>query len=392
MDKLIYLTYPILIFCFFFKAKFFKKGEWNDQAFSLKQTKALQGFLALCIMFHHIGQKTCASWLASSIPRYPGLEIFVPMGFYFVALFFFFSGYGLLKSYKAKPNYLVGFPKKRILPVLFSSYIVILMYYIFRQIQGEGFSLFYLGLYLTQTCLCNVNGWFVVTLPIIYLLFYFAFKCSNSENKGLLFTLIGIFIYCLIGTCIDHNNFFFNGEWWYNSVYGFSVGLLFAKYEEKITTHIKKHFWFYLIFSFVMMMPLYMTSKICSWVFSYYGENFAPDTKVIRRWACLISDNLASFSFMFFMLILNLKLKIGNKILDFMGTITLEFYLVHGLFVELFSYSFVGFLPPLYQFKNAALYVIVVFIISLPISVGIKKLSNMIFSKKKVSQIQVNNG
>lgn len=382
-NYLIYLTYPILLFCFFYKSSFFKKGDWNPNAFSLQQTKAIQGFLALCIMFHHISQKTCANYMPYTVRRYPGLEIFVPTGFYFVALFFFFSGYGLLKSYKTKPNYLVDFPKKRILPVLFSSYIVIALYYIFRMIQGEQFSIITIFIYLSQIRLCNVNGWFVVTLPIVYLIFYFSFKKSNNDQKGITFTTIGILLYIFIGTCIDHNTWFFTGEWWYNSIYGFVFGMIFAQKEDKIIFHIKKHFWFYLILSFALMHPLYMFSKYCSGFVSYYGENFAPDTKIIRRWVCLISDLFASFSFMFFILLLNLKLKIGNKILDFMGTITLEFYLVHGLFVELFSYQFVGYLPSLYQFKNPALYVLVVFVLSLPISVCIKKIQGRIFSNKK---------
>ena len=50
------------------------------------QTKALQGFFAICIMLHHIGQKTCAYWLN---PKYivHGLDVFVPIGYFFVGIF-----------------------------------------------------------------------------------------------------------------------------------------------------------------------------------------------------------------------------------------------------------------------------------------------------------------
>jgi hypothetical protein len=33
------------------------KDEWNDRALSITQTKSLQGFLALCVVFHHCAQK-----------------------------------------------------------------------------------------------------------------------------------------------------------------------------------------------------------------------------------------------------------------------------------------------------------------------------------------------
>lgn len=47
MNQLIYLIYPILGVLLFWKAKYIRGGQWNEQAFSLEQTKALQGFCAL---------------------------------------------------------------------------------------------------------------------------------------------------------------------------------------------------------------------------------------------------------------------------------------------------------------------------------------------------------
>lgn len=74
--------------------------------------------------------------------------------------------------------------------------------------------------------------------------------------------------------------------------------------------------------------------------FSYYGENFHAPHKVLRRWACLTSEVLASSSFVFFVFLVGMKIRFGNRFLQFMGGITLEFYLIHGLFVELFGYNF----------------------------------------------------
>ena len=104
MDKLVYLCYPALAIVLFWGAKVYGRKQWNEGFLSLSQTKALQGFFALLIMFHHLGQKTCASWLPPNV-RIPGLEVFVPIGYFFVGIFLFCSGYGLYKSYKTKENY-----------------------------------------------------------------------------------------------------------------------------------------------------------------------------------------------------------------------------------------------------------------------------------------------
>ncbi|MBO4679911.1 MAG: hypothetical protein J5626_09585, partial [Lachnospiraceae bacterium] len=63
MNYAVYAVYPLMLAALLWGSKRFKKGEWNDEAFSLRQMKAIQGFVALCIMLHHCGQKTSASWI-----------------------------------------------------------------------------------------------------------------------------------------------------------------------------------------------------------------------------------------------------------------------------------------------------------------------------------------
>ena len=120
MDKLVYLCYPLALLLLFWGSKWYGRKQWNEESFSLSQTKAWQGFFAVMILLHHVGQKTCASWLDRRWPRMPGLELFVPIGYYFVAFFLVCSGFGLYKSWKSKENYLKGFVKKRVSPRFFS--------------------------------------------------------------------------------------------------------------------------------------------------------------------------------------------------------------------------------------------------------------------------------
>ena len=131
MDKLVYLYYPILIGIFLYGAKLCKKGEFNEEFMSIKQTKFLQGFFAIIIMFHHIGQKTCAPWL-NPVYIVHGLDVFVPIGYYCVGIFLLCSGFGLYKSYMQKENYLNGFIKRRILPVVLAFYSTGLIFLIVR--------------------------------------------------------------------------------------------------------------------------------------------------------------------------------------------------------------------------------------------------------------------
>ena len=104
---------------------------------------------------------------------------------------------------------------------------------------------------------------------------------------------------------------------------------------------------------------------------------------MLRRWICLLSQQAASLAFAAVCLLPGLKLRIGNAFLRFMGSLTLEFYLIHGLYVELFDHSFDGGVRSPFPIRNVALYTAVVFILSVPSALLLKKLLQPVRRVKK---------
>ena len=111
----------LLIFAviLFWGAKAAKRGEFNEDFLSLKVSKGIQGFFAICIITHHFSQQYIYVGEGTG-----ALTLFGLIGFLFVGVFFFFSGYGLFKSYKTKPGYLDGFLRKRLPVVLVPLYVI----------------------------------------------------------------------------------------------------------------------------------------------------------------------------------------------------------------------------------------------------------------------------
>jgi len=387
MDKLVYLYYIVLVVILFRGAEVCKKKTWNEEFMSLSQTKYLQGFFAICVMLHHAAQKTCAPW---HDPQYTvhGLDFFVNIGYLFVSVFLFCSGYGLYKSYKQKENYLQGFVKRRILPLVLAYYSTGLIFFVVRLLMGQKMSGSLMICYLSGAMLCNMNAWFVIALPIFYLGFYLTFRFLKKDGWALFATIFWVFLYTLLGTIVDHNDWWLCGEWWYNSVHLFSIGLLFARFEKPVIAHVKKFYPMYLLLAIAGLLFFYPLSGYTQDVFSYYGENWNAPDKVQRRWICLMSQMAVSCAFVFMVFLLNMKIRIGNKVLKFMGALTLEFYLIHGLFVELFGFDFLAICPSLYYIRNVALYLLVVIVLSVPSAVLLQKVHNMILGvgKKKSSK------
>ncbi len=380
MKQLIYSVYFILPVILLWRAQFVGVKKWNDGFLSLEQTKAFQGFLALCIMLHHIGQKTAASWIQPKSRIVHGLDFFVPLGFMLVAVFLFFNGYGVYKSFHAKENYLNGYISRRILPVVLALYTTTIIFFVARLLIGEKMDGKQVLLYLTSIDLCNPNTWYVIVLPFFYLAFYLSFKFIKNDGLAVFATTAFVALYMLLGTRINHNDYWIRGEWWWNCVHLFPLGIIFAKYENKIIPHLKKYYWLYMIIAVAAVYPLYLYSRNLCDVYGYYGENWGAPNVVFRRRISLLGEMLVTTDFVFACLLLGMKVKIGNKFLKFMGTITLEFYLIHGLFVELFGWQFDGGVKSPHHIKYVIFYVLVVYALGVPSAILLKKLHTFILS------------
>lgn len=366
MDKLVYLTYPIMILVLLIGAKWYRKGQWNESFMSIEQSKLWQGYFALCIMLHHVSQETCASW--QSFPLIPGLELFVEIGYFCVAMFIMCSGYGLYKSYQAKPNYLKGFFTRRILPLIIAFYSTGLIFFLARVLMKEEMNGWKIFCYISGWGLPNPNAWFVVAMPYFYACFYLAFRFGKTEGMKIAGTILGVAIYTVIGACVNHNDYWMRGEWWYNSVHLFWIGILFARYEAKLLAFFKKHYYLYLVLAAAATYGFFQLSMYFKSVYGYYGElnpSLSQGMVIRNRFITLSAEMLASLAFVLTVLILSMKLKINNRILAFMGTITLEFYLIHGLFLELFAYSFCDVVPSIVRITNVFLLIIVVLVPSI---------------------------
>ncbi|SHI17500.1 Membrane-bound acyltransferase YfiQ, involved in biofilm formation [Butyrivibrio fibrisolvens DSM 3071] len=388
MQQAIYSVYVILPILLLWGAKFTGFKKFNDEFLSIKQTKAFQGFLAVCIMLHHIAQKTCASWIYPPSRIVHGLDIFVDMGFLLVSVFLFFNGYGVYKSFHAKDNYLKGYFKKRILPVVLALYTTTFIFFIARLLVGEKMNGEQIRLYLTSIQLCNPNTWYVIVLPFFYLFFYISFRFIKKDGLAVAATCALVIAYMLYGTTVDHNDYWIRGEWWYNCVILFPVGIVFAKFEKKIIPHVQKFYWFYLILFLAAYYPIRIGVNNVANMFGYYGEGWIPQNIVVmNRRITLAAQSVLCTWFVMCWLLLGMKVKIGNAFIKFMGTITLEFYLIHGLYVELFGWQFDGGVPSPHHIKYVIVYVLVVFALGVPSAILLQNIHHVILGKKKLRDI-----
>ena len=349
MNNIYLIIYPLLTFLLFFKSGFFKKDCFNDEALGLSQTKALLGFFSICIILHHVSQKPASF-------EYLAFAPFRTSGYLFVAFFFFCSGYGLFKSFSSKTDYLKGFLNKRYLPLLITFFASDILFQFARYTRAN------------PAFPANTYSWFVFAIMLLYTAFYLCFKFLKKLQPLILLLLV-------IAACIICR-LLYAESYLYNSILAFPAGVLFASREEKILPLLKKHYLPFLIISLILSALLIF---LCSndqrlyTIMAGSGEIKRMEYAGVRDLQILL-QLFASLFFCFSIVLMSLKLKVGNKALSFLGSMSLELYLVHVLFVELFTEKFIGSCEPLYYIKNQFLYLLVVLVLTLPVSFIIKQI------------------
>lgn len=300
-----------------FNAKIMDK-DYEKTALNYSNTVAIRGICAIEIMLGHIG---------IALPNQILLFPFRKAGILIVGIFFFFSGYGLMYSLENKKNYLTGFLRKRLtailVPTFFVCILAILLYY---AILGENNS-------ILQACIFSIESinWYVWEILGCYVLFYLVYRFLSKESAFVFIAALSVIFVCFSYIAGLSNP-------WYGSTLCFPLGLWAASNQTEFLKWNVKHW----IGKTAVLGIVLSVSIILFFIL--------PERSIS---GAIISRNVASLSFCCIVTILLRKIKIGNKLTEFLGKISFEIYLVHPLVISIYLSNRI-------QMKNDILYTIAV--------------------------------
>lgn len=340
MDNYLICIFPItaiIILCF--KMKIAKRGAFIEECWSLTDSKSLQVIAAYFVILHHLSQLISRYGEVYSGP----VTVLANMGILFTAIFFFYSGYGLMRSLMTKEKYLDGFLIKRLMVILVPFFLTNIIY-LFPGISKRRITSLY-GFFTSVfgITLMNTNAWFVVELIIFYLVFYFAYKYIKDDKKAFRTVVGSVFIVIVIGLLLPHdytdiNGHWFRGEWWYNSTILFAIGLTVGKYREIIIEFAKKYYKA-LIMGITVLLALAATLEVYVRInYGYYFETYTTmgyPQKVVT----LLAQIFLCTVFIVFILAITMKVRFDNKLLRTASAITFELYLIHDFCMMNYSYE-----------------------------------------------------
>lgn len=304
-------------------------------------SKEIRGFLAIFIIFH----QTVITMVNFGVREELMKEF---MNYYYygilaVAFFFFSSGFGLVKRWLTDKDYTKGFMKRRIFTVLVPYFICNYIYlteallgnirygnhFTFTEVICAFFGLF----------LVNNQMWFAVEIMILYVAFRIIFGKVRKAGTGIILTTIVVLIMVTIGLLSGHSqsmimSYWFKGEWWYNTILVFPVGMLYAYKEEKVNRVIRKAFTAIILSSSVLFVLLdYIHRGLVERQIYYIDErNNLPG--ILYRLEGLSEETVLELVFIILVITIVSKVRIGNAVLKFMGKISLETIMLNYLMIE----------------------------------------------------------
>ena len=171
---------------------------------------------------------------------------------------------------------------------------------------------------------------------LLYLLFYAFFTLIKNRDVALICLSVAvllIIVYCFFnGHDPEGDKRWFMGEWWYNSTITFILGMYYARFKNGFDAFFKKRYKgllivFSILFFFAVIASIYVQIR-----YGYYNEDLyfgrrdAFITLIVQSIACLI--------YTIFILLLSLKLTLGNPPLKYLSKISMELFLIHGYFIH----------------------------------------------------------
>lgn len=293
------ILYIILFIIIIWNVKY---SDFHDNYMSLSSTNAIKGIFCIFILYRHM-----ISYIALSTSFMD--RCFIKIDSYLdqliVAMFLFYSGYGIMLSYQKKPNYLKGFFRNRITKILVHFDIAVFCFISLQSCLGKTYcSAEYLLSLIGWTSIGNSN-WFIFDILALYICAYIALNITRYTKKlNIHYTISFISILCFaLWVFLYYSKP--NMEWWINTIVAFPLGMYYFVHKNKIDSYLmtNSHYLYSLVF---------LTCSFLTWHFIFRVDIYGVST-------CL---------FCLMLTFLCMRVKTDNAILQFLGTYSFSIYIM----------------------------------------------------------------
>ena len=239
-----------------------------------------------------------------------------------VVSFLFFSGFGVMEQIgKRGESYVAEFPRRRIFRVWVNFAAAVCVFAAVHLVFRTGVPL--RRMVASLTCFRSINNpsWYVFCILWCYASTYVAVRLSRGRGKFAKLCLIGFFTAAYIALICWMMP---KKPWWYNTVMAYPFGAAVSLCRERIFGFIRKWYW----------PCLALSAAVFIWIYNFHFERYG------------LRHNALSCAFIALVVILTMKVRVGNPVLHWCGRHVFPIYMYHCLFFLLARCLYHGAMTP----------------------------------------------
>lgn len=292
-----------------FGLKISKKNKFYPDYISKKQTAAINGIFTLLIFFSHVS--TYIDLNGKLDAPYAILKEY--LGQLVVVSFLFYSGFGMMESIKKKGlEYVKKIPTNRLFRVLYHLDLAVLLFIIVNLIlQNQLTPSKTLLAFIGWTSIGNSN-WYIFVVLALYLVVFISFMIARGNKyAGTVITSILTVVLIILLKKAGKDS------WWYNTALVYPAGMIFSLIKnifDKIAAK-KDVIWLGCTLGIFVLYNVFEHFKKSGLIF-------------YELWAILFAMLIVVFT---------MKFKIGNKILDWVGSHVFSIYMLQRIPMMIFE-------------------------------------------------------
>jgi hypothetical protein len=227
-----------------------------------------------------------------------------------VTTFLFYSGYGIAVSLKEKKNYGRNLPK-RFFKVWVRFALALCLYAILNIVEGIHYSISDTLISFTAWESIGNSNWYIFAILCLYIFTYIGWIIARDKTDVMIAIVTAC---CVLYVVVMY--LFKKGSWFYDTIFCYPVGMLYASYREQIDRFIFKNRNIKVMICAVAfcMFALFYIAQIC---LTGIPETFAMEAK--------------SVCFALTVVFFTATVKIGNSVLDWLGKYTFEIFILQRL-------------------------------------------------------------
>ena len=228
-------------------------------------------------------------------------------------------------------KYLDGFCRKRLSSVLIPFYVCIFANVIYNCVAGYKTGRCGIVLQLLGIKLVDDHMWYILEIVFFYLMFYWIFKRIINTSRALMMIGSGIVLITFFSMNCQVGNLWLQGKWWYESSIMFEIGMIIA-YKKGAIVHWGKEKYNFILFIGILLFigSLLILKRM------YACEEFSDATGInIYNLLLLFVTDCQVCSYSICISLFMAKVHMENYFLKWLGSISLEIYLIHGLLMKI---------------------------------------------------------